>query len=78
MVCAPHLYYTRTGVHIFDVEQSIAFYRHLTKGELAVFPRCGHNTYEQRTEDYINTILAFLKRIRDGLGAVKPAVSCLA
>jgi pimeloyl-ACP methyl ester carboxylesterase len=33
---------------IFDVEQSVAFYRHLARGEPAVFPKCGHNTYEQR------------------------------
>jgi pimeloyl-ACP methyl ester carboxylesterase len=51
---------------IFDVEQSIAFYRHLPNGELAVFPRCGHNTYEQRPEEYVHTILDFIKRSREG------------
>jgi pimeloyl-ACP methyl ester carboxylesterase len=64
---------------IFDVEQSVAFYRHLFKGELAVFPRCGHNTYEQRPEDYIHTVRDFIKRIREGRGDTpKPSVSCLA
>lgn len=64
---------------IFDVEQSVAFYRHLPKGELAVFPRCGHNTYDQRPEDYTRTILDFLKRIREGRNiTTKPSVSCLA
>jgi pimeloyl-ACP methyl ester carboxylesterase len=47
---------------IFDVEQSIGFYRNLVKGELAVFPRCGHNTYDQRPEDYVRTILDFISR----------------
>lgn len=64
---------------IFDVEQSVAFYRHLPKGELAVFPRCGHNTYDQQPEDYTRTILDFLKRIREGRNiTTKPSVSCLA
>lgn len=63
---------------IFDVEQSVAFYRHLPDGELAVFPRCGHNTYEQRPEDYIRTVLAFITRTKEGRSKVRPAVSCLA
>ncbi len=78
LVACPTLILYPDRSSIFDVEQSIAFYRHLTKGELAVFPKCGHNTYEQRPEDYINTVLGFMKRIMDGHGAVKPAVSCLA
>lgn len=64
---------------IFDVEQSVAFYRNLPKGELAVFPRCGHNTYEQRPEDYMRTILDFMKRVREGGDSrVRPSMSCLA
>ncbi len=64
---------------IFYVEQSIAFYRGLPKGELAVFPRCGHNTYEQRPEDYVRTILDFLKRAKVGENhADKPSMACLA
>jgi len=64
---------------IFDVEQSIAFYRHLPKGELAVFPKCGHNTYEQRPDEYVHTVLDFIRRSRAGKDP-KPLskVSCLA
>lgn len=64
---------------IFYVEQCIAFYRGLPKGELAVFPRCGHNTYEQRPEDYTRTVLDFLSRVKKGENqADRPSVSCLA
>jgi pimeloyl-ACP methyl ester carboxylesterase len=65
---------------IFDVEQSIAFYRHLPRGELAVFPRCGHNTYEQRPEDYVRTVLDFLRRTtkREQDPTARPAMTCLA
>lgn len=79
MVVCPTLVLYPDRSSIFDVEQSVAFYRHLPKGELAVFPRCGHNTYEQRPEDYIRTILDFLKRVREGGDSkVQPSVSCLA
>ncbi|MBW1851793.1 MAG: alpha/beta hydrolase [Deltaproteobacteria bacterium] len=47
---------------LFDVEQGVAFYRHLPQGELAVLPYCGHNTYEYRPEQYIDTVLNFLER----------------
>jgi pimeloyl-ACP methyl ester carboxylesterase len=64
---------------IFDVEQAVAFYRHLPKGELAVFPRCGHNTYEQRPEEYAKTVLDFIARSRHGRESKEsPAVKCLA
>ena len=64
---------------IFDVEQSIAFYRALPKGELAVFPKCGHNTYEQRPEDYIKTVLDFIRRSTGKAESkVQPAMTCLA
>jgi len=46
----------------FDVEQGVAFYRHLAHGELAVLPKCGHNTYEQQPEEYIRHVVNFLKR----------------
>ncbi|MBP1746283.1 MAG: putative hydrolase or acyltransferase of alpha/beta superfamily [Deltaproteobacteria bacterium] len=79
MVTCPTLVLYPDRSSIFDVEQSIAFYRHLPKGELAVFPRCGHNTYEQRPEEYIHTVLDFFKRIREsGDSRVRPSVSCLA
>ena len=79
MVACPTLVLYPDRSSIFDVEQSVAFYRHLLKGELAVFPRCGHNTYEQRPEDYTRTVLDFMKRIREGRNdRTKPSVSCLA
>jgi pimeloyl-ACP methyl ester carboxylesterase len=79
MVSCPTLILYPDRSSIFDVEQSVAFYRHLPKGELAVFPRCGHNTYEQRPEDYTHTVLDFMKRIREGRNTpMKPSVSCLA
>jgi pimeloyl-ACP methyl ester carboxylesterase len=65
---------------IFDVEQSLAFYRHLPLGELAVFPKCGHNTYEQRPEDYVRTVLDFLRRTtkQEQDRTAGPAMTCLA
>jgi pimeloyl-ACP methyl ester carboxylesterase len=47
---------------LFDVEQGVTLYRHLPKGELAILPNCGHNTYEEQPEEYIRIILSFLKR----------------
>jgi pimeloyl-ACP methyl ester carboxylesterase len=47
---------------LFEVEQAVAFYRHLPRGELAVLPACGHNTYEDRPEEYFRHVIAFLKR----------------
>ncbi len=47
---------------LFDVEQGVAFYRLLPRGELAVFPKCGHNTYDQRPAEYVQAVLAFLDR----------------
>lgn len=64
---------------IFYVEQSIAFYRALPKGQLAVFPGCGHNTYDQRPDDYVRTILDFLTRTKSGeKESNKPSMACLA
>ncbi len=51
---------------LFEVEQGVHFYRHLPQGELAVIPRCGHNTYEQRAREYVSALLAFLKRVEEG------------
>jgi len=47
---------------IFDVEQAVAFYRHLPRGELAILPNCRHNTYEDQPEEYIRCVLNFLNR----------------
>lgn len=47
---------------LFEVEQGIEFYRHLQNGELAVLPKCGHNTYEEQPEEYVRNVLNFLRR----------------
>jgi pimeloyl-ACP methyl ester carboxylesterase len=39
-------------------------YRGLARGELAVLPRCGHNTYEPQPKEYVENTLKFLKRHR--------------
>ena len=79
LVSCPTLVLYPDRSSIFNVEQSIAFYRHLSRGELAVFPKCGHNTYEQRPEDYTRTVLDFIKRnTKNGDSKVLPAMTCLA
>ncbi len=79
LVACPTLVLYPDRSSIFDVEQSVAFYRHLTRGELAVFPKCGHNTYEQRPKEYAHTILDFIGRNTRGENTeVEPAVTCLA
>lgn len=47
---------------IFDVEQGLGFYRSVPNGELAVLPRCGHNTYEHEPEEYVRQVLNFYTR----------------
>ncbi len=47
---------------LFGVEQAVALYRHLPEGELAILANCGHNTYEERPQEYIRLVLDFLKR----------------
>ena len=47
---------------LFDVEQGVAFYRHLPNSELAVLPKCGHNTYENQPVEYVRNILSFVER----------------
>lgn len=48
---------------LFGVEQAVAFYRHLPDGELAVLPRCGHNTYQHYPKEYVRHVLSFLDRV---------------
>jgi pimeloyl-ACP methyl ester carboxylesterase len=48
--------------YFFEVEQGVTFYRHLPKGELAIFPRCGHNIHEHYPEQYVRQVLRFLDR----------------
>jgi pimeloyl-ACP methyl ester carboxylesterase len=47
---------------LFDVGQALALYKGLPHGELAVLPHCGHNTYEQRPEDYVRIVTEFHER----------------
>ncbi len=51
---------------LFEVEQGVSFYRGLSKGELAVLPKCGHNTYEEKPEEYATHVISFLARHRFG------------
>lgn len=65
---------------LFKVEQAVEFYRNLDDGELAVIPRCGHNTYEQKPESYRTHVLDFLDRIVNQ-GDAKPvdySMTCIA
>lgn len=61
VACPTLVMYADRG-HFFDVEQGVAFYRHLRNGELAVFPKCGHNIFEHYPEEYVRQVVAFIKR----------------
>ena len=63
---------------IFDVEQGVEFYRHLLFGELMVLPDCGHNTYEERPEEYLKAVLDFLKRQKSPPRRRRARISCAA
>ena len=63
---------------IFEVEQGVAFYRHLLFGELMVLPDCGHNTYEEWPEAYVRAVLEFMERQKSPLPRKKAQVSCAA
>ncbi|MBI5251689.1 MAG: alpha/beta hydrolase [Desulfomonile tiedjei] len=66
LVTCPALVLYPDRSYLFEVEQGIAFYRHLQLGELAVLPDCGHNTYEEQPEEYVSHITNFLARHRFG------------
>ncbi|MFH1035644.1 MAG: alpha/beta hydrolase [Pseudomonadota bacterium] len=59
---------------LFEVEQAVAFYRGLPNAELAVLPKCGHNTYEQKPQDYLRLVQDFLGRQERGEDAGKAFV----
>ncbi len=65
---------------IFGVEQGVAMYRSLPKGELSVLPRCGHNTYQYRPDEYVRIALDFFERHEDRKRALPEIIgmSCLA
>jgi pimeloyl-ACP methyl ester carboxylesterase len=66
LVTCPTLVLYPDRSFIFDVEQGVAFYRHLAEGQLAVLPNCGHNTYDEQPEEYVAHIVKFLARHRFG------------
>lgn len=61
VACPTLVMYADRG-HFFEVEQGVAFYRNLSTGELAVFPKCGHNIFEHYPEAYAQQIVAFIQR----------------
>jgi len=63
---------------IFDVEQGVAFYKNLLLGELLVLPECGHNTYEERPEEYIRAILDFQRRLNSPSPRRRGRITCAA
>lgn len=79
-VACPSLVLYPDRSYLFEVEQGVALYRHLPDGELAVLPKCGHNTYDNWPEEYAAHIVKFLTRHRFGefVGDVKDAqqVTC--
>jgi pimeloyl-ACP methyl ester carboxylesterase len=63
---------------LFDVEQGVDMYRGLARGELAVLPRCGHNTYEYQPDEYARLAVRFLDRQRNGeTAAFDPTKVCV-
>jgi pimeloyl-ACP methyl ester carboxylesterase len=63
---------------IFDVEQGVEFYKNLPLGELLVLPECGHNTYEERPEDYVRAVLDFQRRLNSPSRRRRPRLTCAA
>jgi pimeloyl-ACP methyl ester carboxylesterase len=63
---------------LFDVEQGVAFYRHMPFGELMVLPNCGHNTYEERPGDYVRGVLDFQQRLKSPAPRHRPRITCAA
>jgi 3-oxoadipate enol-lactonase len=63
---------------LFKVEQAVEFYRNIENAELAVIPKCGHNTYEQKPEEYIRHVVQFLERTKQKTDAMDFNMTCLA
>jgi pimeloyl-ACP methyl ester carboxylesterase len=77
-VACPSLVIYPDRSSIFNVNQGVEFYKHLLHGELLVLPDCGHNTYEERPEDYIRAVLDFQKRLKSPNPRRRGRVSCAA
>lgn len=80
MVNCPTLVLYPDRSSIFEVEQGVAMYRSLPKGELSVLPGCGHNTYQYRPDEYVRIALDFFERHEDRKRAAPEimGMSCLA
>ena len=63
VTCPSLVMYPDRG-YFFDVEQGVAFYRHLANGELLVFPKCGHNIFEHYPQMYARQVVDFIRRYR--------------
>lgn len=64
----------------FEVEQGVAMYRALSKGELCVLPKCDHNTYQYQSNEYVRNCLDFFKRNGEPKSVVRGItdMSCVA
>ena len=63
VTCPTLVMYPDRG-YFFDVEQGVDFYRHSIKGELLVFPKCGHNIFEHYPQMYARQVVDFIRRQR--------------
>ena len=52
--------------HFFEAEQGVAFFRSFSNGELAIFPKCGHNIFEHYPVLYAQMVVSFIERFRQG------------
>jgi len=68
VACPTLVMYPDRG-YFFEVEQAVAFYRSLARGELAVFAYCGHNIHEYYPDLYRDQVLRFLRRHHDKTAA---------
>ena len=62
MVQSPGLVLYPDRSALFEVEQGVEMFRGLPKGELAVLPYCGHNSYEYQPAEYLILLRQFLQR----------------
>ena len=63
LTCPVLVMYPDRG-YFFEVEQGVEFYRHSIKGELLVFPKCGHNIFEHYPKMYARQVVDFIRRQR--------------
>ncbi|MDQ7783418.1 MAG: alpha/beta hydrolase [Desulfomonilaceae bacterium] len=65
---------------LFEVEQAVHMYRGLPNAELAVIPRCGHNSYDQKPDEYVRHVMNFLTRVTAVSGTMELdfSMTCIA